>query len=128
MLESIQTTLQLAPFAPEEEWPGTQFEMKRPAKVSNLLCKILILPSKGSLISIIAQSKDSLRRGMEAPSPEVSDDFKGASFLEQLGEIESPRNNLEINLKEDSKVNFSNTFRSFSRLRSLFTTLLWSGL
>ena len=112
----------------EKDVAGTQFELKRPAKVSNLLSKIPILPSKGGSISITTQSKDSLRHRMEAPSPCASGDFKGASFVEQLGENESPQNNLEIDLKEDSKVNFSNTFSSFSRLRSLFTALFWSGL
>ena len=65
---------------------------------------------------------------MEAPSPEVSGDFEEAFFVEQLGENEGPRNNLEIDLKEDLKVNFSNTFHSFSGLRHLFTALFWSGL
>ena len=68
----------------EKDAAGMQFEPKRPAKVSNLLHKIQILPSKGSLISITAQSKDSLRRGMEAPSPEASGDFKGHILLSNL--------------------------------------------
>ena len=79
-------------------------------------------------ISITAQSKDSLRRGKEAPSSEASGDVKGVSFVEQLGENKGPRNVLASNLREDLRLNISNIFSSLSRLRSLFTALFWSGL
>ena len=107
---------------------GTQFESKRPAEVSNLLSKIPIPLSEGSLISITAKSKDSQRHRTEAPSPEASCDVKGASFVEQLSKNESPWNYLAINFKENSKLNISNASSSSSRLRSVFTTLFWSGL
>ena len=95
---------------------GTQFEPKRPAEMSNLFSKILIPPSEGGLISITTKSKDSPRCGTEAPSPEASGDVKGASFVEQINENESPQNILAIDFREDSNLNISNASSSSSRL------------
>ena len=113
---------------PEKDAAGIQLEPKRPAEVPNLWSKILIPPSKGSLIHITAKSKDSPRCRTEAPSPEASGDVKEASFVEQLSENESPQNNLAINFKEDLKINILNDSISPSKLRHVFTALFWSGL
>ena len=114
---------------PEKDAAGTQLEPKRPAEVSNSLSNdISIPPLDSSSISINTNSKDSPRRGMEAPFPEAPGDVKGGSFVEELHENEGPQNELAIDFKEDAQVNIFNISSSSSGLKSVFTVVFWTGL
>ena len=88
---------------PEKDAAGTQLEPKASAEVSDFSSKIPIPPSDRGLASTQSKSKDSPRRGKDAPSPDASGDVKGARSDELLDEIEGPRNNFRIEFKEDPK-------------------------
>ena len=62
----------------EKDPAAMQSELERPAEVFKNSSKILILPLKHVLVSITAESMDSQRQILEAPSLAASGDVKGA--------------------------------------------------